>query len=39
MKRMGQAADVAKAVAFLAGDSAGFITGQRISVNGGLTLA
>jgi 3-oxoacyl-[acyl-carrier protein] reductase len=38
-KRMGQAIDVAKTVAFLAGESAGFITGQRISVNGGLTLA
>jgi len=38
MKRMGDASDVAKIVAFLAGESAGFITGQRISVNGGLTL-
>ena len=39
LKRMGQAAEVAKTVAFLAGESAGFITGQRISVNGGHTLA
>ena len=39
MKRMGNASDVAKMVAFLAGDSAGFITGQRFSVNGGNTLA
>jgi len=39
MKRMGDASDVAKIVSFLAGESAGFITGQRISVNGGLTLA
>ncbi len=39
MKRMGEASDVAKMVAFLAGDSAGFITGQRFSVNGGNTLA
>jgi len=37
-KIMGQAIDVAS-VAFLAGKSAGFITGQRISVNGGLTVA
>ena len=39
MKRMGEASDVAKIVAFLAGESAGFITGQRISINGGRTLA
>ncbi len=39
MKRMGEASDVAKMVAFLAGDSAGFITGQRFTVNGGNTLA
>ncbi len=38
MKRMGVAEDVAKAVAFLASDAAGFITGQKISVNGGNTL-
>lgn len=39
MQRMGQAADVAKMVSFLAGDSAGFITAQKFSVNGGNTLA
>jgi len=39
MKRMGQAQDIAKIVAFLASDAAGFITGQKISVNGGHTLA
>ena len=39
MKRMGTAEDVAKIVAFLASDAAGFITGQRFSVNGGNTLA
>jgi 3-oxoacyl-[acyl-carrier protein] reductase len=39
MKRMGTAEDVAKAVAFLASDAAGFITGQKFSVNGGNTLA
>jgi 3-oxoacyl-[acyl-carrier protein] reductase len=35
---MGVPEDVAKAVAFLASDAAGFITGQKISVNGGNTL-
>lgn len=39
MRRMGEHRDVADAVAFLAGDGARFITGQRISVNGGNTLA
>ncbi|HEV2275389.1 MAG TPA: SDR family oxidoreductase [Acidobacteriaceae bacterium] len=38
MRRMGIPEDVAKAVAFLAGDAAKFITGQKISVNGGNTL-
>jgi len=38
MRRMGEASDVAKIVAFLASESAGFVTGQRIAVNGGLTL-
>jgi len=38
VKRMGDASDVAKIVAFLTSKSAGFITGQRIAVNGGLTL-
>ena len=36
---MGKAEDVAEAVAFLASEGAGFITGQKISVNGGTTLA
>ncbi len=39
MQKMGEAADIAKIVAFLASDSAGFITGQKFSVNGGNTLA
>jgi 3-oxoacyl-[acyl-carrier protein] reductase len=39
MKRMGTAEDVARVVAFLASDAARFITGQRVSVNGGNTLA
>jgi 3-oxoacyl-[acyl-carrier protein] reductase len=38
LKRMGIPADVAEAVAFLASDSANFITGQKIAVNGGHTL-
>jgi 3-oxoacyl-[acyl-carrier protein] reductase len=37
--RMGEPQDIAKMVAFLASDAAGFITGQRFSVNGGNTLA
>jgi NAD(P)-dependent dehydrogenase (short-subunit alcohol dehydrogenase family) len=38
MGRMGVPADVGAAVAFLASDAAGFITGQKIAVNGGNTL-
>jgi 3-oxoacyl-[acyl-carrier protein] reductase len=39
MRHMGRAEDVAEAVAYLASDAAGFITGQKLSVNGGNTLA
>jgi 3-oxoacyl-[acyl-carrier protein] reductase len=37
--KMGIPQDVGKAVAFLASDEASFITGQKIAVNGGNTLA
>ncbi|MBV9335904.1 MAG: SDR family oxidoreductase [Solirubrobacterales bacterium] len=39
MRRLGQPDDVAGAVAFLASEQAGFITGQTLSVSGGLTMA
>jgi len=38
MRHMGTPEDVANTVAFLAGESGRFITGQKISVNGGNTL-
>lgn len=38
MGHMGEHVDVAEAVAFLASDAAKFITGQKLSVNGGNTL-
>ena len=37
--RLGVPDDVAPAVVFLASDDAGFITGQTLSVSGGLTMA
>lgn len=39
MKRLGQPAEVAAAVRFFAREDAGFITGQTLSVSGGLTMA
>jgi 2-hydroxycyclohexanecarboxyl-CoA dehydrogenase len=39
MKRIGQPDDIAPAVAYLASEDAGFVTGQTLSVSGGLTMA
>ena len=35
VKRLGQASEIARGVAFLAADDAGFITGSTLSINGG----
>ncbi|MFZ5502566.1 MAG: 3-oxoacyl-ACP reductase FabG [Pseudomonadota bacterium] len=39
LKRLGQPADIAAAVAFLAGPSAAYITGVTLHVNGGMYMA
>jgi len=39
LRRLAEPADVAAAVAFLASDDAAFITGQTVSVSGGLTMS
>jgi len=39
MKRLGTPADIGPAVAFFASDGAAFVTGQTLSVSGGLTMA
>lgn len=39
MKRLAEPQDVATAVCFLASESAGYVTGQTLSVSGGLTMA
>jgi 2-hydroxycyclohexanecarboxyl-CoA dehydrogenase len=39
MRRLAQPEEVAAAVAFFASDQAGYITGQTLSVSGGLTMA
>lgn len=39
MKRLGTPEDIGPAVAFFASEGAGFITGQTLSVSGGLTMA
>ena len=38
MRRMGVAQEVGRVVAFLAGEGASFVTGQKIAVNGGNTM-
>jgi 3-oxoacyl-[acyl-carrier protein] reductase len=37
--RLGQATDIARAVAFLAGPAASYITGETLHVNGGMYMA
>jgi 2-hydroxycyclohexanecarboxyl-CoA dehydrogenase len=39
MKRLGTPDDIGPAVAFFASDAAAFVTGQTLSVSGGLTMA
>ena len=39
MRRLGLPEDIAGAVAFMVSDDAGFVTGQTLSVSGGLTMA
>jgi len=39
LRRLGQPTDMANVVAFLASDEAAFITGQAVSVSGGLTMS
>jgi 2-hydroxycyclohexanecarboxyl-CoA dehydrogenase len=39
MRRLGRPEEIAAAVAFLASENAGYITGQTLSVSGGLTMA
>ncbi|NUR92878.1 MAG: SDR family oxidoreductase, partial [Nonomuraea sp.] len=38
LKRLGEPSDVADLVAYLASDEAGWVTGQTVVVDGGLTL-
>jgi 2-hydroxycyclohexanecarboxyl-CoA dehydrogenase len=39
LRRIGQPTDIAPAVVFLVSDDAGYITGQTLSVSGGLTMS
>jgi len=38
LERLGEPADIANAVAFLAGPSASYITGETLHVNGGMYM-
>ena len=38
MKRFGKPEEIARAVAFLASDDAGYITGQVLCVDGGMAM-
>ena len=38
MQRLGQSKEVASAVAFLASEDAGYITGETLHVNGGMYM-
>jgi len=38
LRRFGETKDIAAMVAFLASDKAGYITGQVIAVDGGMTM-
>lgn len=38
MKKMGEGADIASAVTYLASDEAGYVTGQTLHVNGGMAM-
>jgi 3-oxoacyl-[acyl-carrier protein] reductase len=38
LKRLGQPEEIAHAVAFFASEEAGYVTGQVLSVNGGMIM-